>query len=170
MTGSTPPWSSQLYASNSSESMRLNRHNPGREPDTVQLPTSPGKESPWEVLCELPSGDEHQGRQGDSRNHSQVANGLHQEQPAPGGSRAPHRSVGTRLDELLRPVLPIEVCSSPSPSQRGPGWMGATEVQTVSTLGAGLDALAERRRATGSELVRPVAARRTTGGWIVGAG
>ncbi len=48
--------------------------------------------------------------------------------------------------------------------------MGAMEIQAAATLRACVDALAGWHRATGSELVRPVAARRAARGWIVGAG
>ena len=77
---------------------------------------------------------------------------------------------GAGLDELLRPVLPVEVRAGPPASQRGPRSVGATEIQTVSTSRASVDALAGAHRATGPEAVCPVAARRETGGWIVGAG
>ena len=43
---------------------------------------------------------------------------------------------GAGLDELLRAVLPVEVRSGAPPSQRGPGRMGATEVQAVSSVGS----------------------------------
>ena len=49
---------------------------------------------------------------------------------------------GAGLDELLRPVLPVEVCPSPAASQRGPRCMGATEVQAVSSSRTSVDALA----------------------------
>ena len=51
----------------------------------LHLPTSTGEESLGEVLRELPAGDQHQGCQDDSENHPRVADGLHQEQPAPRG-------------------------------------------------------------------------------------
>ena len=54
----------------------------------LHLPTSTGEESLGEVLRELPPGDQHQGRQGDPADHPRVADGVHQEQPAPGGSGA----------------------------------------------------------------------------------
>jgi len=86
-----------------------------------------------------------------------VADGLHQEQSAPGGPCAARKPVGARLDELLRAVLPLEVCSSAPPPQRGPGSMGATEVQAAETSRAGVDALAGAHRAAGPEALRPVA-------------
>src|SRR5262249_59354700 len=48
--------------------------------------------------------------------------------------------------------------------------LGATEIQAVQTPGTSIDALAGKHRATGPQSVRPVAARRATGGWRVGAG
>jgi hypothetical protein len=62
------------------------------------------------------------------------------------------------------------VCSSPSPSQRGPRCMGAEEIQTVSTSRACVGALAGVNCAPGPQAVRPVGNRRDTGGWFVGAG
>ena len=50
------------------------------------------------------------------------------------------------------------------------GRMGATEVQAVPTPRTRVDALAGAHRATGPQAVRPVATRRATGGWRVGAG
>lgn len=38
-----------------------------------------------EILCQLPAGDERQGRQAGPANHPGMADGLHQEQPEPGG-------------------------------------------------------------------------------------
>ena len=42
----------------------------------VHLPTTASEEPPGEVLRELPAGDQHQGRQGDSEDHPRVADGL----------------------------------------------------------------------------------------------
>ena len=70
-----------------------------------------------QVLHQLPAGDQHQGRQGDPADHSRMANGVHQEQPAPGGSGSPDQPGGAGLDELLRAVLPLEVHSSAPSSQ-----------------------------------------------------
>ena len=61
------------------------------------------------------------------------------------------QSGGPWLDELLRAVLPLEVCASPSPSERGPRSVGATEIQAVSTSRASVDALAGAHRATGAD-------------------
>jgi hypothetical protein len=48
--------------------------------------------------------------------------------------------------------------------------MGAAEVQAVPASGTRIHALAGVHRAAGPESIRPVAARRATGGWGVGAG
>ena len=50
------------------------------------------------------------------------------------------------------------------------GRVGATEIQAVPTSRTCVDALAGAHRATGPQAVCPVAARRETGGWRVGAG
>ena len=136
----------------------------------LHLPTSTGEESLGEALRELPAGDQHQGRQGDPSHHPRVAVGVHQEQSEPGGLGAARQPGGAWLDELLRPVLPVEVCSSPPPSQRGPCCMGATEIHAVPASGTSVDALARPYRTARSQAVRPVATRRQAGGWIVGAG
>src|SRR5262244_93838 len=102
--------------------------------------------------------------------HSRVADGVHQKQPATGGLGSPHEPGGAGLDELLRAVLPLEVRSGAPSYQRGSRALGATEIQAVQTPGTSIDALAGKHRATGPQSVRPVAARRATGGWRVGAG
>ena len=82
----------------------------------LHLSTSMREESLGEVFYRLPAGDQQQGRQGDPADHSRVANGVHQEQPASGGSGSPDQPGGAGMDELLRAVLPLEVHSSaPSP-------------------------------------------------------
>ena len=86
----------------------------------LHLPTSTGEESLGQVLRELPAGDQHQGRQGDPQDHPRMADGVHPEQPAPGGPGALRQPVGAGLDELLRAVLPVEVRPGPPPPQRGP--------------------------------------------------
>ncbi len=136
----------------------------------LHLPTSTSEESLGEVLRELLAGDEHQGRQGGPRDHPRMADGIDQEQPAPGRPRAARQPGGAGLDELLRAVLPLEVRPGPSPPQRGPRSMGATEVQAAATSRARVDAPAGAHRAAGPKVVRPVATRRPTRGWIVGAG
>jgi transposase len=78
--------------------------------------------------------------------------------------------AGTGLDELLRQVLPVEVCSSAQPPQQGPRGLGAAEVQAVSRTSACIGALAGMHRAAGEKSLCPVAARHRTGGWRVGAG
>ena len=101
----------------------LQGRRPAGEPRTYQvrlprlhLSTSTREESLGEVFYRLPAGDQQQGRQGDPADHSRVANGVHQEQPAAGGSGSPDQPGGAGMDELLRAVLPLEVHSSaPSP-------------------------------------------------------
>src|SRR5262245_34589080 len=104
------------------------------------------------------------------KTYSRVADGVHQKQPATGGLGSPHEPGGAGLDELLRAVLPLEVRSGAPSYQRGSRALGATEIQAVQTPGTSIDALAGKHRATGPQSVRPVAARRATGGWRVGAG
>src|SRR5215208_3542814 len=79
-------------------------------------------------------------------------------------------AVGSGLDELLRSVLPLEVCPSPALSQQGHGSMGATEVQAAEAPRASLGTLAGAHCTTGPEAICPVATWREAGGWIVGAG
>src|SRR5262245_52823251 len=94
----------------------------------LHLPTATGKESLWEVLCEFPAGDQRQSSQSDLGHHSRMAVGLHQEQSKPGGSGPAYQSSGAGLDELLRTVLSIEVCSSSAPRQSGARSVGAAEI------------------------------------------
>ena len=96
----------------------------------------------WGKFCELPAGDEHQGRQGDSAHHPRMAVGLHQEQPAPGGPGPARQPGGAWLDELLRPVLPVEVCSGRSAISMRPSLHG----RDGSTSGFGVESA---RRCTG---------------------
>jgi len=134
------------------------------------LPTSTGEESLGEVLRELPARDQHLGRYGDPADHPRVANGLHQEQPVPGGPGPARQPRGPWLDELLRPLLSGAVGSSPAASQRGPGGLGAMEVHPVPASRARVDALAWPHRAPRSPLVCVVGARRPAGRWRVRAG
>src|SRR5262249_52536664 len=129
-----------------------------------------GEEAMGRVLCEFPAGDQHQVRPRGPENYSRVADGVHQKQPATGGLGSPHEPGGAGLDELLRAVLSLEVRSGAPSYQRGSRALGATEIQAVQTPGTSIDALAGKHRATGPQSVRPVAARRATGGWRGGAG
>ena len=86
---------------------------------------------------------------GDPANHSRMANGIHQEQPAPGGSGSLYQPGGAGLDELLWAVLPLEVHSGAPQLQRGSCSMGATEVQAVQASGTRIHALAGVHRAAG---------------------
>ncbi len=136
----------------------------------LELHSTKSEEPVGRVLCEFPAGDQHQVRPGGPENYSRVADGVHQKQPATGGLGSPHEPGGAGLDELLRAVLPLEVRSGAPSYQRGSRALGATEIQAVQTPGTSIDALAGKHRATGPQSVRPVAARRATGGWRVGAG
>src|SRR5262249_49609045 len=122
------------------------------------------------VLCEFPAGDQHQVRPRGPENYSRVADGGHQKQPATGGLGSPHETRGAGPGELLRAGLSVGVRLRAPSYQRGPRALGATEIQAVKTPGTSIDALAGKHRATGPQSVRPVAARRATGGWRVGAG
>ena len=79
-----------------------------------------------------------------------------------GGLASTRGPGGAGVDELLRPVLPDEVCADAPASQRGPGCVGATEVQAVSLSAAGVAAVAAAHRATGPQAFRSVAAGRET--------
>jgi RNA-directed DNA polymerase len=102
--------------------------------------------------------------------HPAVEDGVHQESSDPGGPGSARQSVGAGLDALLRPVLPVQVSPSPSPSQRGPRGLGATEVQTAATSKESLRALARAHLATEPDAIRAVDPRGATGGWFVRAG
>ena len=69
-----------------------------------------------------------------------------------------------------RYYISLEVCSGAPPSQRGSRSMGATEVQAVQAPRTRINALAGVHSAAGPQPVCPVATRRATGGWRVGAG
>ena len=77
----------------------------------LHLPTATGEEPVGAILRQLPAGDQHQGRDGDPADHPQLADGVHQEQPAPGGSGSPCEPGGAGLAELLRAVLSLAVRS-----------------------------------------------------------
>src|SRR5208337_5013209 len=80
------------------------------------------------------------------------------------GPGSSHQPSGAGLDELLRALLSLEVCSGASSSQRGSRSMGATEVQAVQAPGTRIHALAGVHCAAGPQSVCPVATRRATGG------
>ena len=71
---------------------------------------------------------------------------------------------------LRSPALPSILALCAPSSQRGPRPVGAAEVQAVQAPGTCIGALAGMHRAAGPQSVCPVAARRATGGWRVGAG
>src|SRR5207253_4160400 len=75
------------------------------------LPTSTRAESLGEEFLCLPAGDEHQGRQARAAHHPRMAVGIHQESLRLGGPAPTRGPGGTWVDELLRPVLPDEVCA-----------------------------------------------------------
>src|SRR3989304_6444151 len=125
----------------------------------LYLPTTTSEESLGKVFCELSAGDQYQGGQGDPCDHPRMADGVHQEQPALGGSRAARQPGGAGVAELLRAVLPFAVYAGAPPSQRGPRGVGATEVQAVPAPRTGGDALAGTHRATGTAAGRAVARR-----------
>src|SRR5262252_1288249 len=108
----------------------------------VLLPPSTSEEPVGKVFRKFPAGDQRQGRHGDTPDHPQLADGVHQEQPAPGGSGELHQPCGAGLAELLRAVLSLEVHSGAPAFQRGPRTMGAMEVQAVQTPRTCVDALA----------------------------
>src|SRR3954464_7766470 len=136
----------------------------------LHLPTATGEEPVGAILHQLPAGDQHQGRDGDPADRPRLADGVHQEQPAPGGSGSPCEPGSAGLAELLRAVLSLAVRSGAPLLQRGPREMGAAEVHAVPTPGACGHALAGAHRPPRSRPVRPVAAGRAAGGWSVGAG
>ena len=136
----------------------------------LYLPTSAGQESVGALLRQLLAGDQYPGGEGGAQDHPPVADGIDPEQSSPGRSGPPGQSGGAGLDELLRALLSLEVRSGAASCERGSRPLGATEIQTVQTPGACVHALAGTCRATGPQLVRPVATWRATGGWRVGAG
>src|SRR4051812_19554792 len=77
----------------------------------LHLPTATGEEPVGAILRQLPAGDQHQGRDGDPADRPRLADGVHQEQPAPGGSGSPCEPGGAGLAELLRAVLSLAVRS-----------------------------------------------------------
>ena len=122
------------------------------------------------LFCQLPAGDQRQSGAGDPQDHPRLADGLDEEQSEARGLGSPEQPGGTRLDELLRALLSVEVRSGASPPEQGPCALGAMEIQTVQTPGASVDVLVGTHCATGPEVVRPAAARRAAGGWRARAG
>ena len=102
-------------------------------------------------LYQLPAGDQQQGRHSDPANHSRMAKGIHQEQPAPGGSGSLYQPGGAGWMNY-RAILSLEVHSGAPPLQRGSCPMGATEVQAVQASGARIHALAGVHRAADPNL------------------
>jgi len=56
-----------------------------------------------------------------------LAASVHQEQSESGGPGPAYQSSSAGLDELLRTVLPVEVCAGPAPRQSGARGMGEME-------------------------------------------
>lgn len=77
---------------------------------------------------------------------------------------------GPWLDELLRAVLSLAVCSGPPVPQQGAGYMGAAEVQTAATSPACFSPLAGAHRAAEPDAIRAVDPRGVAGGRVVRAG
>ena len=104
----------------------------------------------WEKdFLRLPAGDQHQGRQANSADHPRMADGVHQATLTPGGVFGPTDPPGgARVDELLRPLLPIDVCSDAQHLNEAlVGW-ARRKYKRFSTAsgrrGSGCDAVARR--------------------------
>src|SRR5712691_7644276 len=128
----------------------------------VHLPTSTGEESLGEVFHQLSPRDQHQSSQEDPQDDPGMADGRYPEQSTTGRSCAIHQPDRSRLDELLRAVLPVVVRTGSSLHQRGPCRMGATEIQALPTQRTSVGALAVARLAPGTEPVL------RTGKWASG--
>ena len=109
-----------------------------------------GQESVGRLLCQLPAGDQRQSGEGDPQDHPRLADGLDEEQSEARGLGSPEQPGGTRLDELLRAFLSVEVRSGALTPEQGPCALGATEIQTVQTPRASVDVLVGTHRATGA--------------------
>jgi RNA-directed DNA polymerase len=88
---------------------------------------SPGATQERRAVHVVPARDEHRGAQGQRRPTPRSADSsAHHLQPGrPGGMVEPHRR---RVDELLRPVLPVGDESPPDPRQHLPEAVGGEEV------------------------------------------
>ena len=74
----------------------------------------------------------------------------------PRRSRSLGKSTRSRVDELLRPILPIRVQACLAALESGLGAMGSQEVQAIpQTQAQGVPLVGERRK-TGSKIVFPV--------------
>ena len=77
----------------------------------------------------------------------------------PRGNRSLRKSTRSRVDELLRPILPIRVQAYLAALESGLGALGRQKVQAIpQTQAQGVPLVSERRK-TGSRVVFPV------GGW-----
>src|SRR5271155_4262616 len=79
-----------------------------------------------------------------------MADGVDQEQSVPGGLGEARQPDGAGLDQLLRPILSIEVCPGLATSQRGSRCVGAAEIYAPTKARASIHALAGGCRATRS--------------------
>jgi group II intron reverse transcriptase/maturase len=111
-----------------------------------------------------------QGRQGRPEDDSRVAYGLDPQQSAARGPRSRRQSGRPRLDELLRKVLPVAVCSGPSPFEPGSCSLGAAEVHAIPQPRTSVDALARSCCAPGQEPLCALATWNPARGWGVRAG
>ena len=97
----------------------------------VHLPHKEGAQQDRAVLRKVPASDEHRGAQGQRRRASLHANpSAHGLVPGrPGPMDEPHCG---RVDELLRPVLPVEDDAPPPACQRLPETLGWDEVSEAA--------------------------------------
>ena len=106
----------------------------------------------------LPSGRGRR-RQGD-RAHDQVLAAALVEQVHPRRPRTSDQPERARLDQLLRPLLPVKADRAAQTHRRIPRSMGHAEIQTTATPSATGTAIPGDRRTTRTNAVRPLAGAR----------
>src|SRR5262249_55544365 len=96
--------------------------------------------------------------------------GRQAEQPVAGGPGSAGESLGKRLGELLRSVLPISVDPSAQTPGTCPDSLGMSEVQTVSRSHHQRSPLAGSGGASRPGPTGSLAGGDTTGDWVIRAG
>ena len=121
----------------------------------VRLPGTGGTQQERPELHRLPAGDQPRGAQGQRRRAPRDADPPAHRPVAqrPGAMAEPHPR---RVDQLLRPVLPVGDLSPPAAPQRLPAPLGRAEIQTAANREA-LPEVAGRSARTTTRPVHPLA-------------
>ena len=131
----------------------------------VRLPATGGATQGRRVLHVVLAGDQPRGAQGQKRRAPRPADPPAHRPVAgrPGAMAEPHRR---RVDELLRPVLPVGAISPPAARQRLPEALGWEEVPTAANPSSGSSAGGPGRRSR-ARPIRPLAVGPRVLNWLV---